>query len=67
MPEAGLRQDASAPFSANLVEPAAANNGISMQKRPINIAKPMVKLYQGVFGLMPPNPLPLLPVPLVYA
>ena len=31
------------------------------------IARPIVRLYQGVFAVMPANALPLLPVPLVNA
>ncbi len=45
--------------------PAIASSGISIRKRPISIAKPMVVLYQGVLALMPAKALPLLPVALV--
>ena len=33
------------------------------QERPINIARPSVVLYQGVFAVSPAKALPLLPVP----
>ena len=44
--------------------PATASSGIRKKNRPIHIAKPMVRSYQGVLGVSPPNALPLLPVPL---
>src|ERR1700722_6069745 len=52
-------------FAAKL--PAAARIGIRNRNRPSSIATPMLRLYQGVLVLRPPNALPLLPVPLVYA
>ena len=45
--------------------PATASSGMRIRKRPISIARPIVRLYQGVLALMPANALPLLPVPLV--
>ena len=45
--------------------PAAASSGSRNRKRPTSIASPSVRLYQGVFAVMPANALPLLPVPLV--
>ena len=36
--------------------------GTIIRKRPINMAKPSVVLYQGVLALSPANALPLLPV-----
>ena len=45
--------------------PAAASSGIRNRKRPISMARPRVRLYQGVLALRPANALPLLPVPLV--
>ena len=50
-------------FAARL--PAAASSGIRNRNRPISIARPSVRLYQGVLTLMPAKALPLLPVPLV--
>ena len=52
-------------FAARL--PATASSGRRMRKRPISMASPMVRLYQGVFALIPAKALPLFPVPLVYA
>ena len=45
--------------------PATASSGSRKRKRPISIARPIVRLYQGVFAVMPAKALPLLPVPLV--
>ena len=50
-------------FAARL--PATASIGRRNRKRPISIAKPMVRLYQGVLTLIPAKALPLFPVPLV--
>ena len=50
-------------FAARL--PAAASSGIRNRNRPISMASPSVRLYQGVLALMPAKALPLLPVPLV--
>ena len=50
-------------FAARL--PATASSGSRNRNRPMIIASPMVRLYQGVLALMPANALPLLPVPLV--
>src|SRR5262245_7019443 len=47
--------------------PAIASIGMIMKKRPINIAKPMVVLYQLVFAVSPPKADPLFPVPDVNA
>ncbi len=47
--------------------PATANMGIMIRKRPISIANPIVRLYQGVLALIPAKALPLFPVPLEYA
>ena len=44
--------------------PAAASRGIRNRNRPISMASPIVRLYQGVLALMPAKALPLLPVPL---
>ena len=49
-------------FEAKL--PAAANSGNRNMKRPISIASPIVRLYQGVLVPIPPKALPLFPVPL---
>ena len=49
-------------FAARL--PAAASSGIRNRNRPIHMASPIVRLYQGVFALIPAKALPLLPVPL---
>ena len=43
-------------------EPASAMIGMIMRKRPINIARPSVVLYQGVLAVSPPKALPLLAV-----
>ena len=45
--------------------PATASSGMMNRKRPISIARPSVRLYQGVLRVMPAKALPLLPVPLV--
>ena len=37
------------------------------RNRPTSMSSPMVKLYQGVFALIPAKALPLLPAPLEYA
>ena len=42
-------------------EPASAMIGTIMRKRPINIAKPIVVLSQGVLVFKPAKALPLLP------
>src|ERR1700723_2493778 len=47
--------------------PATANIGIMMRNRPASIVMPSVRLYQGVFALMPANALPLLAAELEYA
>src|ERR1700749_1412443 len=52
-------------FAARL--PAIASIGISIRKRPANIATPSVELYQCVLVLSPANAEPLLPVADVYA
>ena len=44
--------------------PAAASKGIRNRKRPIRIARPIVRSYQGVLTVIPAKALPLLPVPL---
>ena len=41
--------------------------GAIMKKRPINMARPSVVLYQGVLVLSPAKALPLLPAPELYA
>jgi hypothetical protein len=43
-------------------EPARAMMGTIMRKRPMNMAKPSVVLYQGVLVDRPAKALPLLPV-----
>ena len=47
--------------------PAAASIGMMIRNLPMRIARPIVRLYQGVLALMPANELPLLAAPLVYA
>ena len=44
-------------------EPASAMIGTIIRKRPINMARPRVVLYQGVLAVRPAKALPLLPVP----
>src|SRR5580698_8066899 len=41
--------------------PARANIGIIIRNRPTNIVSPVVRLYQFVFALRPPNADPLFP------
>ena len=41
---------------------ARAMIGIIIKKRPINMARPIVVLYQGVLALSPAKALPLLPL-----
>src|SRR5271156_4892766 len=41
--------------------PAIANMGIIIRKRPANIVKPRLMLYQWVLALIPPNAEPLFP------
>ena len=43
-------------------EPAIARIGTIIRKRPINIARPIVVLYQGVLAFRPAKALPLLPL-----
>src|SRR5580765_4818313 len=45
--------------------PATAIRGSRNRKRPMSVARPSVRLYQGELALMPANALPLLPVALV--
>src|SRR5208337_523107 len=47
--------------------PAIARVGIMNANRPSTIAKPKVRLYQGVFGLSPAKALPLFSEVLEYA
>src|SRR5580658_7208834 len=47
--------------------PPIAISGIINRNRPISVASPVVRLYQGVFTLMPAKALPLFSVALVYA
>ncbi len=44
-------------------EPATASIGSMVKKRPINIARPMVVLKNGVFAFKPAKAEPLLAVP----
>ena len=43
-------------------EPASARIGTIIRKRPINMARPSVVLYQGVLAVRPAKALPLFPV-----
>jgi hypothetical protein len=45
--------------------PAAASIGMMNRNRPTSIVIPLVRLYHGVFALMPANALPLLAALLV--
>ena len=49
---------------ASQVAGRAASSGMRKRKRPASIATPSVRLYQGVFALIPAKALPLLPTAL---
>src|ERR1051326_1290944 len=52
-------------FDARL--PAMASAGIMNMNLAINMSRPIVRLYHGVFAFNPAKALPLLPAPLEYA
>src|ERR1019366_9685292 len=46
--------------------PAIARAGMMKRNLPTNISRPIVRLYQGVFALIPAKALPLFPAALAY-